>query len=269
MSAPQSRLDGECLLDFPFSRPDGAIRGLIAFIHARGFEAIDQERASFLHPSEEASLSLLHIERRRRTFLMGRYALKRAAAAWTGLSPSRDLEVVPAILEYPILRAPVADVPDLTLTHTDCAAVCLAVEAGHASGVDLEFINPARLATYERVYTDRERASAAGLGLDAACAAVLHWSLREALSKAVRCGFTVPFDVLELEGLKGLENGLFRTKFRNFGQYGGHAWIRDGHVFAVVHPKKSTPAPADDFWETLRATGCFPKETDMLESEAP
>lgn len=269
MNAPETRFQGDCLLEFPFSRPDGAVRGVIAFIHERGFDAIDRDRASFLHPSEEASLSLLKIERRRRTFLMGRYALKRAAAAWTGLSPSRDLEVVPAILEYPILRAPVADVPDLTLTHTDCAAVCLAVDAGHASGVDLEFINPARLATYERVYTERERASATGLGLDASSAAVLHWSLREALSKAVRCGFTVPFDVLELEGLEDLGEGLFRTAFRNFGQYGGHAWIRNGHVLAVVHPKKSTPIPAEDFWETLRATGCFPEETDMLESKAP
>ncbi|MBN8218090.1 MAG: 4'-phosphopantetheinyl transferase superfamily protein [Spirochaetes bacterium] len=267
MTLPESRFHGECLVDFPFDRPDGPVRGRLALVHKGAFDFIERNRATYLFASEEEALSSLKIERRRRTYLMGRYALKRAASDWTGLPPGR-LETVAAILEYPILKAPVADVPDLTLTHTDGAAICLAVEAGHATGIDLEPINPARLATYDRVTTPRERDASRNLALDAPSAAVLYWSLREALSKAVRCGFTVPFEVLELEALHEHGDGLFRATFRNFGQYAGHAWIRDGHVFAVVHPKKSVPQPGPEFWKILRATGCFPKETDMLESPA-
>jgi 4'-phosphopantetheinyl transferase len=64
---------------------------------------------------------------------------------------------------------------------------------------------------------------------------LLLWSLKEALSKALRCGLTVPFCLLEVSSLVRLPGGV-RARFENFSQYEGFAFCAAPFSLALVMP---------------------------------
>ena len=64
---------------------------------------------------------------------------------------------------------------------------------------------------------------------------LLLWCLKEALSKALRCGLTVPFGLLEVASLVPLPGGV-RARFENFSQYEGIAFCAAPFCLALVMP---------------------------------
>ena len=69
-------------------------------------------------------------------------------------------------------------------------------------------------------------------------AATVVWTAKEALSKALRCGMTCPYELLEICGLEQ-RDGFFLGRFKNFGQYQFQSWQRGNTVVTIVLPKKT------------------------------
>ena len=104
--------------------------------------------------------------------------------------------------------------------------------------VDLEEIDEARtkvmMTQVGRDEGDLARSVCASIDLGA----TVVWTAKEALSKALRCGMTCPYELLEICGLEACD-GIYIGRFKNFGQYKFQSWQARNAVVTIVLPKRT------------------------------
>jgi len=235
------------------------VPAVLACVHQDAAVTLAAGAQTLLHPNERARLDAFPSELRRLSFLLGRYAAKRAVGALRdGVVPHR-LEIAAGVFGQPVVRG-AADPPAVSLSHTSEVGVAVACEPEHILGVDVEDVGPRPDDVFESALAPAERAAARAAVGSATLAAGLVWALKEALSKALRCGLTAPFDVLRTEAIQPVGGGGVHCEFGNFRQYRGRAWPVGGQVLALVWPKRSElgfhPAASPDVCRVLgRGTG--------------
>jgi len=147
---------------------------------------------TWLGPHEHAWLERLHVAKRRRDFLLGRWTAKRAIAAH--LAPA-----TPAAAAI-VIRAAGDGAPEafldgtplplvVSISHSDGRALAVVRSAGPAIGCDLEHVEPRSQGLVDDFFTPAEAARVA------ACAPAqrdrvitLIWSAKESALKALRVG---------------------------------------------------------------------------------
>jgi len=230
---------GERVVTLPL-RIDGPAQSLrAAFAHvpgaAFGGAQAEVEVEALLHPREMAVLAGLRAPRRRRSYLLGRCAAKAALSELLGGVERARIEIVSGVLDQPVVRGGGPEPVDVSITHSDARACALAFPAAMPMGLDVEELDPERAAVMESQLAQAERAMVRAVTHSDLLGFTLVWTAKEALSKALRCGLTVPFDVLALDRIEVGPWG-FTGRFRNFGQYAFHVWTRPGWVLSLVLP---------------------------------
>ncbi len=215
---------------------------------------LDAHRAGFLHGDEEALLTDRLHARRRHGLLIGRYAAKCALAALRPDLDPRALAIRPGVLEQPVLSGARPENLGISLSHAGPAAIAVAFPEACPMGVDLEWIRPANVALLTRQTTaDERRLLADHLGGPEAERLTRLWCLKEALSKALRCGLTVPLDLLAVGSVEAGPAGLGVT-FAHFAQYRGLSVAAGGLAAALVLPRPPAATLAIDAaeWAAFR-----------------
>lgn len=199
-------------------------------------EALEAAAANWLAPEEEALLTERLAPARRQSLLAGRWAAKNALGLLAPGIAARDIHILPGLFEQPVATLTGRANLQVTLAHAGGAALAVAHPESCPMGVDLERAAPEHLGALSEQTTARERERAhAALAFDEPQRLLLLWCLKEALSKALRCGLTVPFGLLEVTSLAPLPGGV-RARFENFAQYEGIAFAAAPFALAVVHP---------------------------------
>jgi 4'-phosphopantetheinyl transferase len=243
----------------PFAYPlrmeseGAALDAGIGFAFCCDEEAEGSRAATFLHPSEELLWRSLRYPLRQANYILGRRAAKAALGICFPTVRPADIEIAHGVFGQPILRG-TGIAGEVSLAHSHGAAVGVACTEGHPIGVDVEWIDPERAAAVQTCVTPEEtvfweRAEMAPLE-----ASFVSWSAREALGKALRCGLTVPFHLLALDGVAA-ELGSYRASFRNFPQYSAWCWVIGGYALSIVIPKRSSLrfSPPDEVRKSLAA----------------
>ena len=179
-------------------------------------------------------------EKRKRNYLIGRYACKLAASHYLHELDLSQIEIVSAIVEYPIVKHLSIDTPEITLSHCDPHAIAIAHEAGHVVGIDLEKKDPTKTRIFQREMTKAEIQLCkefAKESTDILCNMV--WTAKEAISKAIKCGLMVSFKLLEIKELQQLEVNRFRFTFKHFAHFHCYSYILDKHILSIVLPIKT------------------------------
>jgi 4'-phosphopantetheinyl transferase len=190
----------------------------------------------WLGPRELGVLERLRFPRRRETWRLGRFAVKRLLG---------DVEVLPSPEGPP--RAFRGDSPlplSLSLSHRDGVAVCVAAPGDVALGCDVERIEPRSAAFLADFLTESERAAAA---VSPELLANLMWSAKESALKALRVGLAR--DTRELEVSIGEADAPWRELVvddRAGGRSLPGVWRRAGdHVLTIVSwPARPVPIGA-------------------------
>ena len=172
-------------------------------------------------------------------YLLGRYAAKRAAGRYLGTGALEEIEVANGVFQQPILRFPARDTPQVTLCHTEHLALAVAHQPDHILGIDAEPLDPPRAHVLRPILSDAERAQLGTLGFSGEDGLFLLWTAKEAVSKALRCGLTAPWGVLETSSLTRIGTGELRCTFTSFPQYQGRCVLAHGHAVALVLPKET------------------------------
>lgn len=223
------------------------VPAVLTCVHQESVAAISAARLALLHPNERARLDGFRADSRRLGFFLGRYAAKRALRELGVQAPMDAVEIAPGVFEHPVVKGAGGDAPVVSLSHARSVAAAVACGPEHIVGVDVEQLSPERTDVFESVMPQRELAMARHAPGGGELAANVIWTMKEALSKALRCGLTAPFEVLEVDAFEGHVAGGYGCLFRNFAQYRARAWVLGGYVLAVVSPKHSLlhVAPAD------------------------
>ena len=215
---------------------------------------LDAHRRGFLHGDEEALLTDRLHARRRHGLLVGRYAAKCALAALRPDLDPRVLAIQPGVLEQPVLSGLGIGNVGISLSHAGAVAVALAFPEACPMGIDLERIRPDNVALLTRQTTaDERRLLADHLGGPEAERLTRLWCLKEALSKALRCGLTVPLDLLAVGRVEAGPTGLGVT-FAHFAQYRGLSLATGDLAAALVLPRPPAVTLAIDAaeWAAFR-----------------
>lgn len=145
--------------------------------------------AVLLSANERATFDALPVERRRRDYLAGRLAAKRALRAACReaggqVPPYSAIDVWNDAAGAPHVRIDTGDERfSISIAHTDGAAVALAGRAASGTvGVDIETTRPLDLSLVSRVLTPAELARLRGASEDPSPLAL--WTAKEAALKA-------------------------------------------------------------------------------------
>lgn len=225
-----------CHLPLALAGRSGALRAGLA-LAAAPLGWLDAQRGTFLHPDEERLLTDRLHARRRHGLLVGRYAAKRALAVLHPALDPRALAILPGVLEQPVLSGEGVRNLGISLSHAGPVAVAVTFPEGCPMGIDLERVraDAVPLLNGQTVPGERQRLAAC---LDAPEAERLTrlWCLKEALSKALRCGLTVPMGLLAVGTVERKPLGLAAT-FANFAQYQGFSFAAGDLAAALVLPR--------------------------------
>ena len=164
---------------------------------------------AWLDPAEREALARLRVPKRRSDWLLGRWAAKRALVAAGVASREADVAVLASDSGAPVafvLGRPAGVV--LSITHSHGVAVAAIGPAGTGLGADLERVERRAPGFLEDWFTNAEQRFASDG--EAALAATLVWSAKEAVMKALREGLRIPPKAIEVAPEPGPADGAWR-----------------------------------------------------------
>ena len=221
------------------SRQEKRVPSYLAFSFAPDYPFLVHDLRSFLHPNEISYFRRLEFPLRRTSFLLGRHAAKKALAAFLQEPDPTQIEICTGTFCQPVVKYSSLETPELTIAHCHDAAVAIAFQTGHPIGVDLECIESNRSQVLEGQFTAVELQRLKLLQERNEDAYYFLWTAKEALSKAIKCGLTVPFEILEVKEIVQTGRHAYISSFKNFSQYQAYSWIEYQHVLSVVLPKNT------------------------------
>src|SRR5271165_435178 len=165
----------------------------------------------WLSASEAARLNAMHIAKRRADWRLGRWAAKRAVAAYLDvprhLQALANIEIRPAPSGAPEVF--VLDTPapaTISLSHRDGTALCAIAPSGAALGCDLELIELRSDAFIADYLTAEEQALVARMSLeDRPGLSALLWSAKESALKALGAGLRLDTRSVEVTPVDALQ----------------------------------------------------------------
>jgi 4'-phosphopantetheinyl transferase len=200
----------------------------------------------WLSAAERSRARSMPFEQRRRDFLLGRLAARRALSGWMP-SPLQlaSLEIRAAPDGAPEALVGGAKLPaTISLSHRDGCALCAVARPEVALGADLERIEPRSLAFVSDFFTEAEQTSVLRSSLGRDLAANLIWSAKECAAKALRQGLRLDTRTLAVELLdSAAESGWRRFQVRAAGATFWGLWrTGDGRVVTIAADAPLAPA---------------------------
>ena len=165
-------------------------------------------------------------EKRKNDFLLGRYSAKRALSFLKKHSFMREINIDNGVFNQPILFDNEFDV---TISHSGNFGGAIVFDKRFPTGLDLEKIDESSQKALAS-YINKEE-----INENSIQKLTIAWTLKEALSKALRCGLVISSNLLEIENFRENE-GIFACEFRHFHQYTGKARLFKDLSSAIVTP---------------------------------
>lgn len=233
--SPTHLLPGTHLDVIELARPERVLRAAFSLAHP-GTSDLLAAAADFLHADERAHLATLTFERRRNSYLLGRYAAKVALGALVPGVASTALAIRPGVFEFPVVTG-IANV-QVSISHAGEWGAAMAFPEAHPMAVDLELIAADRAEVIQSQLTAAEKARLGAGPLDGVTELTLLWTVKEAMAKVIRTGMMTPFEVFEVAAVRA-EDGAFHSTFTQFGQYEAVSFVLPQVVATVIGPKHS------------------------------
>lgn len=159
-------------------------------------------------------------EKRKNEYLAGRYVAKLALAS----ESDTDFEFAK---NFSILNddkgSPYIKNSDFNLTITHSNKIAVALVSKFVYGIDIEKINIKRLSALKRMSPTQDNPKIL----------TTFWTLKEALSKALKTGIIEPFNKYEIENFQNC-GSYFRCTFQNFSDYEGLSFYISEMSFSIV-----------------------------------
>jgi phosphopantetheinyl transferase len=213
-----------------FKRGDHTFLSMLSVIN----KPFDQSLVSLLTPAE-LKIAENYTGARYSEFVHSRYISKRAVQNLTVDLPMSNIQVLKGVFEQPVLEISNCSARyDISVSHKDNIAASLIFPQYHPAGIDIDVIVPQNINTLNRLITAYEQQ----ICLDDSERKMVIYTAKEALSKIMRCGLTVPVHFLEVKKLQKEEKYYYGV-FTNFCQYKFISFAVDDYIITMVFPRNS------------------------------
>ncbi|MDO1449030.1 4'-phosphopantetheinyl transferase superfamily protein [Rhodocytophaga aerolata] len=205
------------------------------------YSDLHTSKEAFLHPLELEQFSKLLYERKKQSFLQGRFLAKKVLANYLDEKDHQRIVIKSGIFGQPLVCYATSEKPAISMAHTHEYAVVLAFPEEHPMGIDIETITPDAKENIGSQLTYFERSLNSTLGEDDAIFYTRLWTIKEALSKVLKTGLMVPMEIYEINSMAIMsDKGSAHSTFTNFTQYKAFSFIRKNTVCSVVLPRETT-----------------------------
>ena len=201
-------------------------------------EYLEKNKESFLHEREIILYNSFKFTARKKSYLIGRYAAKKALSFLFD-EPVNKLYIGNGALGEPLVFGNINAC--ISLSHSGEYAVACACQSTSNFGIDIELlknifdIDTASFFTYEKSHLIDDWKSKYGEGVLKA----IMWSSKEALSKALKCGLTISMKTLDISTIEGVSRDKFLVKFDAFSSYHAVVFLRKKTVISFCYPSKN------------------------------
>jgi len=221
---------------------------VLAMVKKQSTQSLMEEKHFWLCDDEQLLFEELHSPKKQSSFLLGRYSAKLGISRFLGDPDLLRCSVCRGALGQPVVKSDLRDVPEISMSHSGPYGASLVFPAGQQFGLDLECIHDrgSRSEAILSRLTDHEFRLLKQIGLDEKESDLLYiiWTMKEALSKVLRCGLTLPFKALELKTLER-KGDYLHGNFTHFTQYRALGEAHGELALSMVFPWKSQIFLAD------------------------
>lgn len=205
-----------------------------------------KKQFDLLHENEIKQFEMYEFNRRKHSYLLGRISAKIALSHLSPNERASSVCIENGIFDFPIVKSNINYNLSVGIAHCDDIGVSIAFPDVHPMGVDLEKIDPKRTETMKSCVKNDEMALLQQLKLDNEIGYTLIWTIKEALSKILRTGFSLNFQALEIGEIKFLDT-IFECTFQNLIQYKAVSYLSGGYILTIVLPA-ATEVNLSAFW---------------------
>ena len=228
----------ELLLNVKLERESGHQTACLFLTHASQYAALSSQPESVLHPEELKYFHSLSALKRKKDYLLGRYAAKRALLSLSLTASAAEIHIRSGVFQQPVVIGLGCEELSACITHSGNFAVAIAFPTGHPIGIDIEWHDNAVLETLKQ-HVDTHELPPAELCASEAERYIRVWTVKESLSKILQCGLTTPFSILKLRAEPSVEGRVWSGEFENFSQYRFISLSSPKLSFALVHPRRT------------------------------
>lgn len=223
---------------FSLESKEKIITGGLCFIHC-SLGALKENNSEFLHPEEIAYFKTLQFERRQLSYLLGRFAAKKAVVQCKNI-PLNEILIEYGVFQQPIVSQPPNLKIQVSYSHCNEHSIAVAFPEGFPMGIDIEEVNIEKQSVIATQLLEAEKNFINDFPQENPTNLfTLFWTIKEALSKALRTGMMTPFELYAIQKLKKINSHTWSNEFKNFGQYQAISFFLGKVACSIVYPKNS------------------------------
>lgn len=222
---------------FQIERKEEQLRGELSLV-AASINDLEYLSKQFLSPDEQAYYRTLVYDRRKQGYLLGRYCAKLAISRLHKLSDLTKIGIANGVFQQPLIHS--SCVNNTTISYSHCNEICIALAFPEACpmGIDVEEISDHSASVLKELLTEDEKSLLSSInGIRKNATFTMLWTIKEAISKALRTGLTAPFNIFSIKDLR-YHHGSWINEFDNFAQYRAVSFFLGNHACSVVYPKQ-------------------------------
>jgi 4'-phosphopantetheinyl transferase len=213
-------------------------------------DILSENYVSILHKTENEYFDTLRYEKRRKSYLLGRIAAKDAISQIAPIEDPSLLFIDSGVFNFPVVKYFNGLNVQVSISHSNDIGIALAFPEDHPLGVDIEKVDDSKKEIFKSQICEREVDLLSCLDISAIASFTMNWTVKEALSKILKTGLTIDFQLLEVNSINKVDL-TFISSFANFPQYKGLSAYIGAYIYSVVLPK-NTHIQVDRFWDLIR-----------------
>jgi len=227
-------------LDPLIVRKKKSLKSFIGIINFNQAKKLALVKDKYLSRDDLSSYENLKVQKKKDEYLCGQFVLKKLIAKYLDTNDLNSFDICKGSFNQPYVRGKIWNLPGISLAHSGNYALGICFPLGHPMGIDIEPISRTKFETLQTQMTELELSVIEDKFESRECGIMQFWSMKEALSKAIRCGLMTPFKIMELDKIEVKGDGTIECRFLNFGQYRGYSVIIHNYVMTIVLPYKSS-----------------------------
>lgn len=167
--------------------------------------------------------------KRKDEFYWGRIAMKMTLLSEKKRDLFQRLSIKKGIFNQPVVEN---NNIDFSISHCSNIVVATCFPKSYLVGIDIEKIKYDNLCYIENFYPKNK----VPYGIKEEIACTISWTAAEAISKALKIGFTANPQIFCIKNIS-IKNDIFFIDFVNFPNFKGFSFKLDEYIFSIIVPK--------------------------------